>query len=143
MRFVAWFQIVIGVAVAGLWTVLLATGQVPEVPDGRVDIWFHIAAEMVMAAALLTGGVVLLRARRLGPLLSAFALGWLGYSAVNSPGYYAEAGEWAAVGMFAAVVAATVGALTALWRHSPDGEPTPDGAQTAVGQAKTLTGGRA
>jgi hypothetical protein len=57
MRFVAWFQIVIGVAVAGLWTVLLATGQVSEVQEGRVDIWFHIAAELVMAGLLLAAGV--------------------------------------------------------------------------------------
>jgi hypothetical protein len=143
MRLVAWFQVVVGLAVAGLWTVLLATGQVPEVQDGRVDIWFHLAAELTMAGLLVTAGAALLRRSERAVLLSVLALGWLGYSAVNSPGYYAEAGEWAAVGMFAAVVAATVGALTALWRHSPDGEPTPDGAQTAVGQAKTLTGGRA
>lgn len=111
MRFVGWFQIVLGTAVAGLWTVLLAAGQVPEVQAGQVDIWFHIAAEMALAAALLAGGVALLRAWRRGPLLSAFALGWLAYSAVNSPGYYAESGDWAVVAMFAVIVAAAVAAF--------------------------------
>ncbi len=127
MRLVGGFQIIIAAAVAGLWTVLLATGQVPEVQAGQVDIWFHIAAEMAMAAALLAGGVALLRASRHGPLLSAFALGWLTYSAVNSPGYYAESGDWAAVAMFAVVVVAAVTAFVRLTRRAADA-PAPTSA---------------
>lgn len=126
MRLVGWLQIVIGAAVAGLWTVLLAAGQVPEVQAGQVDIWFHVAGEMAMAAALLAGGVALLRATRGGPLLSAFALGWLAYSAVNSSGYYAEAGEWAVVAMFAVVVAAAVAAFVRLAKRAPVPAPASD-----------------
>ena len=118
MRFVGWFQIVIGAAVAGLWTLLLATGQVPEVQAGQVDIWFHVAAELTMAAALLAGGIAVLRATPRGPLLSAFALGWLAYSAVNSPGYYAESGEWAVVAMFAVIVAAAAAAFARLAKRA-------------------------
>jgi hypothetical protein len=88
MHLVAWFQIVVGLALVALWTFLLAAGQVPEVQEGRVDIWFQIAAEMVMAGLLLAAGTALLRRSERAVLLSALALGWLGYSAVNSPGYY-------------------------------------------------------
>jgi hypothetical protein len=132
MRFVAWFQVVVGVAVAGLWAVLLATGQVPEVAEGRVDIWFHVAAELAMAGLLVGAGAALLRRAPRAGLLSALALGWVGYSAVNSPGYYAQTGDWAAVVMFGLVLAATTGAFTVLWRQavrpaaSPSAvEPTP------------------
>lgn len=138
MRFVACFQVVVGVAVAGLWVVLLTTGQVPEVVEGRVDIWFHIAAELVMAGLLIGAGAALLRRAPHSALLSALALGWLGYSAVNSPSYYAQTGDWAAVGMFGLVLAATTGALTVLWRQAPrpaappsDVEPTPPRLTTA------------
>ena len=50
MRFVAWFDIAVGAAIAGLWTMLLATRQIPEIAEGRTDIWFHITAELVTAA---------------------------------------------------------------------------------------------
>jgi hypothetical protein len=132
MRLVAWFQVVVGVAVVVLWAVLLTTGQVPEVADGRVDIWFHVAAELAMAGLLVGAGAALLRRVPRAGLLSALALGWLGYSAVNSPGYYAQTGDWAVVGMFGLVLAATTGAFAVLWRQAPrpaappsDVEPTP------------------
>jgi hypothetical protein len=132
MRFVAWFQVVVGVAVAGLWAVLLTTGQVPEVVEGRVDIWFHIAAELAMAVLLVAADGALLRRVPRAGLLSALALGWLGYSAVNSPSYYAQTGDWAVVGMFGLVLAVAAGAFAALWRQAPrpaaspsDVEPTP------------------
>lgn len=142
MRLVAWFQIVVGVAVAGLWAVLLVAGRVPEVQDGRVDIWFHVASELTMAGLLVTAGAAMLRRAERAVLLSALALGWLGYSAVNSPGYYAQAGDWAAVGMFGVVVGAMAGAFTVLWRRSPDVSPTPDGEESVLDRATTLTGGR-
>jgi hypothetical protein len=104
MRFVGWFQIVVGVAVAVLWAGLLVTGQVPEVSEGRVDIWFHIVAELAMAGLLISAGRALLRRAQRAALLSALALGTVGYSAVNSPGYYAQTGDWAVVGMFGLVL---------------------------------------
>ena len=106
-----------GVAIAGLWTVLL-TGQVPEFQQGRLDIWFHIGAELVMAGLLLAAGVALLRQSSRGRMLSALALalalGWLGYSALNSPGYYAQSGDWPIVAMFALVAGAAAAAFVAL-----------------------------
>jgi hypothetical protein len=120
LRLVACLQLVVGMALVAVWSLLLATGQVPEVQQGRVDIWFHVAAEMVMAGLLLAAGTALLRRAPRARLLSALALGWLGYSAVNSPGYYAQTGEWAVVGMFGLAMAATAGAVTVLWRQAPE-----------------------
>jgi hypothetical protein len=143
MRFVAWFQAVVGVAVAGLWAVLLVSGQVPEVAEGRVDIWFHVAAELAMAGVLVGAGAALLRRVPRAELLSALALGWLGYSAVNSPGYYAQTGDWAVVGMFGLVLAATTGALTVLWKHTPDaGLPPTDADPTRAHRTTTVAAGK-
>jgi hypothetical protein len=55
MRVAAWFQIVIGVAMLGVWALLLVTG-VPEIAAGQRDIWFHLVAEVVTALLLLGGG---------------------------------------------------------------------------------------
>jgi hypothetical protein len=106
-----------------LWSMLLVTGQVPEVQEGRTDIWFHLAAEVVAAALLLAGGTALLRGRGApspsARLLAAFGSGALLYTAVNSAGYYAESGDWAMVVMFAVVATATVAAVLRLFRADP------------------------
>jgi hypothetical protein len=117
-RAVGWFQLLAGVAVLGLWTLLLLGGQVPEVQEGRVDIWFHVAAEVAMAVALVTAGLGVLRRAVWARGVSLLALGLLAYSAVNSPGYYAEQGDWAMVGMFAGVLLAAVASLAVVLRSA-------------------------
>ena len=119
IRLVAGFLLVMGVGIAGLWAVLLAVGQVPEVADGRVDIWFHIAAELLTAGLLVAAGVALLRRSARARLLAALSLGALVYTAVNSPGYYAQSGDVAMVAMFAGVLLAAGAALLAVWRTEP------------------------
>jgi hypothetical protein len=116
MRIVGWGQVIVGTAIAALWLLLLVTGQVPEVDEGRIGIWFHITAELLLATVLVGAGLALLRGSARARLLSALALGALGYSAVNSPGWYAERGEWAMVGLFALVVCATIAAFGWVWR---------------------------
>ena len=126
MRGLAWFQIVVGAAMAALWTVLVVAGEVPEIPAGQLDIYFHLAAELITAGLLVAAGTTLLRrglAR--GRLLSAFALGALLYTTVNSPGYYADLGEWAPVVMFGALAAVTAGLFVRLiLRATTDTEHT-------------------
>ena len=109
-----WFQLVVGIAVIAWWALAAATNGIPELEDGRTDIVFHIAAELVMAWLLIAAGFSVLR-RGITPrttLLSGLALGALAYSSINSPGYFAEQRSWWAVGMFAAIGATA--ALTAL-----------------------------
>jgi peptidoglycan/LPS O-acetylase OafA/YrhL len=115
-RFIGWFLLLVGVAIAGLWAVLLSTGQVVEIEQGRLDILFHLAAEFATAALLVVAGLATLRRTRRSPLLAGIALGALGYTAVNSAGYYADAADWATVGMFAVISALTVTAAAALLR---------------------------
>jgi len=130
MKPVGGFLLVGGVAIAGLWALLLGTGQVPEVDDGRVDIWFHLVAELATAALLITAGVALLRSTRSSRPLAALAVGALGYTTVNSAGYYAESGDLAMVGMFAVLTVATVAVAVALVR---DGGRTADLGRAAGG----------
>lgn len=113
LRLAAWFQNAIGVSVIGWWTMAAATNRIPELEEGRIDIVFHIAAELVMAALLIAGGVSSIRHGRTltTTMISHLALGTLLYSSINSPGYFAEQRAWRAVGMFAVLGAATVAIL--------------------------------
>ena len=118
MKVVGGFQVVVGTAMLMLWAILLSTGQVAEVTDGRTDIWFHLGAEVVTAALLLAGGTSLLRSRGtptpFARTLGAVAFGALLYTGVNSAGYYAQLGEWAVVGMFALLTVATIAGIVRL-----------------------------
>jgi peptidoglycan/LPS O-acetylase OafA/YrhL len=119
MRPVGWFLLIVGVAIAGLWVLLLATGQVPEVEAGRIDIWFHIAAEVGAAALLVVAGLTVLRDGPHARPLVGMALGALAYTATNSAGYYAEADEWPVVAMFALILGTAI--LSAMRLVRPDG----------------------
>jgi hypothetical protein len=116
---VAWFQLLVGAGIAGLWPVLLLTGQVPEVTAGQIDIWFHIAAELGAACLLLAAGVALLRRSARARMLSALALGALAYTVVNSAGYYAQTDDWAPVVVFGVLLLATVAAFVRLCHPDP------------------------
>lgn len=119
MRFVGWFEIVTGLAIAGLWGVLLATGQVTELTEGRRDILFHVGAELLTALLLVGAGIAVLTAgSQVASLVAAFAAGALLYTTVNSPGYYAELGQWSVVVMFVLLAAATVTTVAVLIRSA-------------------------
>lgn len=119
MRFVGWFEIVTGVAIAGLWAVLLATDQVPELTEGRRDILFHVGAELLTALLLIGAGIAVLTAGgQIASLVAAFAAGSLLYTTINSPGYYADLGQWSVVVMFTLLAAATVTTLVVLIRSA-------------------------
>jgi hypothetical protein len=126
---IAWFQLVMGAGILGIWPVLLLAGEVPEVAAGQRDIWFHIAAEAVAGALLLAGGWRLLRRDDAGArLLSAFALGGLLYTGVNSAGYYAELGEWIPMAMLTGFGGVAAWSFVVLWRrHGAEGVGAPVG----------------
>lgn len=130
MKPIAWFLLVVGVSIAGLWTVLLATGQVPEVDEGRADIWFHLVAELATAGVLVAAGVALLREHRAGRMLAGIAVGALLYTTVNSPGYYAESGDVAMVVMFAVLTVLTILVAIALVRADVSSPRSLNGAAT-------------
>jgi hypothetical protein len=104
MIFAAVYAIVVGVGMIGQWLFFLATGQVPEFKTEPLRIRFHLAAEFATAIALLVGGIALLTGQDWGPWFYLLAMGMLLYTVVVSPGYFAEKGQWAFVGMFAVVL---------------------------------------
>ncbi|MFU8839439.1 MAG: hypothetical protein ACNA8R_01800 [Nitriliruptoraceae bacterium] len=141
MKPIGWFLLLVGVAIAVLWALLLGTGQVPEVDEGRLDIWFHVVAELAAAGLLIAAGVTLLRSSRVGRPLAAVAVGALGYTTVNSAGYYAESGDRAMVAMFAVLTVATVAVAAALVRHggraaAVDATPAPSDVPTSSAAAR-------
>ena len=106
-RLLGAYAIGVGLAIFGLWVALLGTGQVPELRTAPIEIGYHLVAEGLTAVLLLVAGIAVLRGSSLADRLLAFSLGMLLYTVVNSAGYYGQLGEWAMVGMFAALTLLT------------------------------------
>jgi hypothetical protein len=104
MIFAAIYAIVVGAGMIGQWLFSLATGQVPELVTEPLRIRFHLAAEFATALALLAGGLALLTGQAWGRWFYLLAMGMLLYTVIVSPGYFAQKGQWAFVGMFAVVL---------------------------------------
>lgn len=101
MKFTGIFAVAAGLLMFGQWAVSLATSGVPELQTAPLSIGFHLAAEILTALALILSGLALLRKRRWGRTLFLVAGGMVLYSIINSPGYFAQRGQWLMVGMFA------------------------------------------
>jgi hypothetical protein len=102
LLYVAIVSLVIGMGMLGFWSMAVLSGKVPEIREGRIDIWFHLAAEFITALALIGGGGALFVDERApwSVALSSAALGLLAYTLIASPGYYAERRDRPMVGMF-------------------------------------------
>ncbi|MEZ5125114.1 MAG: hypothetical protein R2826_02540 [Thermoleophilia bacterium] len=119
MKFAAWSSLVIGALMLAQWTFFVAAGQVPELQTEPYRIAFHLAAEAVTAVALIVAGVMLFRSARGAARLALVANGMLVYTAIVSPGYFAQQGQWALVGMFAVVLVLAVGSIVKVWLNAP------------------------
>lgn len=108
MNFSAWYGIVVGTLVIVQWVFFILSGSVPELESEPLAIAFHLAAELAMAAALITGGLARLRGKRWGSKALSVALGMAIYSEITSPGYFAQLGQWPLVAMFALLLAGAV-----------------------------------
>lgn len=105
MKFSAWYGIAVGLLMFGQWGFFLAAGLVPELQTEPIRISFHLAAEFATAACLLAGGIALLLGKPWGRSVALIAAGMLAYTAVVSPGYFAQQGQALFVGMFAVLLA--------------------------------------
>ncbi len=105
MLFVATFELIAGLGIVGLWTMLLVTRRVPEIRDRDRAIWFHLAAEYLLGLLLIASGSLLLvvGGEPWVRVLAGVAIGAMLYSTINSPGYYARDGEWGAVAGFGVI----------------------------------------
>ena len=101
MKFPAWYGISVGALIILQWIFFLAADSVPQLETAPWEIGHHIAAELILALTLLAGGITTLRSMEWGKRILAVALGMAIYSEINSPGYFAQLGQWGLVGMFA------------------------------------------
>ena len=95
----------------GHWTFSFHKKQIPELESEPVRIWFHIAAEIATALTLIVGALGLQIDPVWGQQVYLIALGMLFYTAIVSPGYFAQQGKWVWLGLFATVIALGVVSL--------------------------------
>jgi peptidoglycan/LPS O-acetylase OafA/YrhL len=120
MKFAGWYGIVVGLLMLGMWSFFLAAGQVPELQSEPFRIAFHLAAEFTTAITLIIAGVGLLGKSRRAKSIYFVAAGLLLYSLIVSPGYYAQQGQWAFVGMFACLAVLTLVCVVIVFRSGRD-----------------------
>jgi len=106
-------SLVTGIGMLSFWSMAMLSGRVPEVREGRIDIWFHMGAEFATALALIGGGVAVLvdHTAPWSVVLSSLGLGLLVYTLIASPGYYAQRRNLPMVGMFVGFWLLTVPAV--------------------------------
>ena len=116
MRLAAWYGVLVAMLVFAQWIFFIASGNVPEFEDAPREIAFHIAAEMAMALVLLAGSIAVLQRRAWGALLYLVGAGMVIYSVINSPGYFAQAGDWGLMAIFMVLLVLTVCAVVLVVR---------------------------
>ena len=104
MIFPAVFAIIVGVGMIGQWTASYLSKQIPELKTEPIRIGFHLAAEMATAIGLIIGGIGLFTNRTWSIPLYLVASGMLFYTAVVSPGYFAQRGQWGWLVMFGIII---------------------------------------
>ena len=117
MKFSAWYGISVGILIILQWLFFIAISAVPEFQTTPWAIGFHMAAELLLAVALLISGVAMLRAKPWAEKALLAALGMAIYSEINSPGYFAQLGQWALVGMFAILLFGATIAMTIMLKR--------------------------
>ena len=114
VRYAGGYAVAVGALTLAQWGFFILGGRVPEFESEPIAIGFHLAAEALMALALLVTGAALLRGRRGAVPFALVAYGMLLYTTVNSPGYFAQLGQWPLVLMFAVVLGLGVAAVARL-----------------------------
>lgn len=104
MTFAAVFAIVVGVGMMAQWTASYLSHQIPELKTEPIRIAFHLTAEMATALMLILGGIAVLAGASWGRDVYLLALGMLFYTAIVSPGYFAQQGQWIWLGIFGALI---------------------------------------
>ena len=104
MTFPAIFAIVVGLGMIGQWTASFIKRQIPELKTEPIRIWFHIVAEMTTAVCLIGAGTGLFIQSNWSIPLYLVASGMLFYTAIVSPGYFVQKGQWGWLVMFGVVI---------------------------------------
>lgn len=104
MLFAAIFSILVGVGMIGQWGMSYFSKKIPELETEPIRIWFHIVAEMATAVLLILGGTGILAQTTWSRHVYLIAMGMLFYTAIVSPGYFAQKGGWGWLGMFSVII---------------------------------------
>jgi len=104
MRFAAYYAIIVGVGMIGQWIMSYFSHQIQELKSEPVRIAFHITAEFITAFLLIVGGMGLLTGASWRINLYLISMGMLIYTALVSPGYFAQKGDWIWVAIFAVII---------------------------------------
>ena len=106
------YSIVVGLAMIGIWMMLLITGQDPELQNSLqtepIAVGLHLAAEFLTAIILLIGGFGLIADRGWAVKVFLLSMGFLMYSVLNASGFYGQRGDLPFIGMFAAILTLAV-----------------------------------
>ena len=111
MRFAAYYAIVIGAGILIQWGLSYLNRQIPELTTEPVRIGFHIFGEIVTALMLIAGGIGLLLPASWGEVVFLVSMGMLFYTAIVSPGYFAQQGKWSWVLIFGLIISLGVAAV--------------------------------
>jgi hypothetical protein len=103
----AYFTIIVGLLMMGMWSMLVLTGQVPYMDTPQLEIKLHIFTEMITAGSLILGGVSVLREWENLINLHYVSQGMLIYAIINSSGYYIDLGEITMAAMFGFLLVGT------------------------------------
>jgi len=89
-RFVVIYTIFVGLSMVGLWSMLLITGQVPELSTTPFTAITHISAELTTGVLLISTSVGLLCKKKWANRMLPFSLGMLLYAVIQAIGYYID-----------------------------------------------------
>jgi hypothetical protein len=84
------FSIFVGIGMLATWTILLATGNVPDLQTSPREASFLLLAEFITAILNLIAAYGLLRHRNWGIAIDLIALGMLLYCAIYSIGVFSQ-----------------------------------------------------
>jgi hypothetical protein len=119
MTFAGIFAIVVGIGMLAQWVRSLVTRQIPELQSEPVRIGFHLAGEMVTAALLVIGGIGLLTAAPWASTAFFVSMGMLLYTAIVSPGYFAQRGQWRWTVVFGILIVLAIAGVLSVSCNAP------------------------
>ena len=96
MTFASIYVILVGVSIIGYWILFsfrkqtLSQQMDTTITRGRIEMRFHVVAELLAAALLIVAGVFLLSKSAWGREVFLIAIGMLVYTTINSAGYFAQ-----------------------------------------------------
>jgi len=98
------------------WGFFIVTGNVPEFETTPISIGFHISIEIITAILLIYASLIC-KKRVTRETLLLYGQGMLGYTVINSAGYFAQSGQWIFLAMFAVLLAISIYNAVQLFRQ--------------------------